>query len=55
MKLKALFWPIVGLTAVAVSIWLLYHELRGISLDDVWDGVAVAHDQSPTAAMVAGS
>ena len=39
MKLKALFWPIVGLTAVAVSIWLLYHELRGISLDDVWDGL----------------
>ena len=40
MKWKALFWPTVGLTAVAVSIWLLYHELRGISLDDVWDGLA---------------
>ena len=39
MKLKDYFWPVVGLAAVAVSIWLLYHELRGISLDDVWDGL----------------
>ena len=40
MKWKDLFWPTVGLAAVAVSIWLLYHELRGISLDDVWEGLA---------------
>jgi hypothetical protein len=40
MKWKDLFWPVVGLAAVAVSIWLLYQELRGISLDDVWDGLA---------------
>ena len=40
MKFKDYFWPVVGLAAVAVSIWLLYHELRGISLDDVWDGLA---------------
>lgn len=29
------FWPVVGLAAVGFSIWLLYHELRGISIDDV--------------------
>ena len=40
MKSKYLFWPTVGLSAVAVSIWLLYYELRGISLDDVRDGIA---------------
>jgi uncharacterized membrane protein YbhN (UPF0104 family) len=39
MKLKDFFWPAVGLAAVAVSIWLLYHEVRGISLDDVWEGL----------------
>jgi uncharacterized membrane protein YbhN (UPF0104 family) len=39
MKLKDLFWPVIGLAAVAVSLWLLYDELRGISLDDVWDGL----------------
>jgi uncharacterized membrane protein YbhN (UPF0104 family) len=37
---KDLFWPVVGLCAVAFSIWLLYHELRGISLDDVIEGLA---------------
>lgn len=28
-------WPAVGLAAVAFSGWLLYHQLRGISLDDI--------------------
>ena len=40
MKLKDLFWPAIGLAAVGVSIWLLYNELRGVSLDDVSDGLA---------------
>jgi len=39
MKLKALVWPTVGLFAVAFSIWLLYHELRGISLEDLGDSL----------------
>jgi uncharacterized membrane protein YbhN (UPF0104 family) len=39
-KLKTYFWPLVGLAAVAFSGWLLYHELRGISLEDVGDGLA---------------
>lgn len=40
MTLKKYLWPVVGLTAVAVSAWLLYHELRGISLDEIGDGLA---------------
>lgn len=36
MKLnKNHLWPIVGLSAVAFSVWWLYHQLSGISLDDV--------------------
>jgi glycosyltransferase 2 family protein len=39
MTLKKIFWPVVGLTAVAVSVWLLVGELRGTSFDDVRDGI----------------
>lgn len=35
MKLKDYVWPVVGLAAVGFSAWLLYHELRGLSLDEV--------------------
>jgi uncharacterized membrane protein YbhN (UPF0104 family) len=35
MKLRKFFWPIVGSAAVIFSIWLLYHELRGVSLDEM--------------------
>lgn len=38
-------WPIIGLAAVGFSIWLLYHELRGISVDDVLKAIA---DIAPT-------
>jgi uncharacterized membrane protein YbhN (UPF0104 family) len=40
MNWRRYFWPAVGLAAVAFSLWLLLDELRGISLDDVWDGIA---------------
>ncbi|MFD1745613.1 YbhN family protein [Rhizobium helianthi] len=30
-------WPIIGLLVVAISIWLLYRELRGLSLEDLGD------------------
>ncbi|WP_353640828.1 lysylphosphatidylglycerol synthase domain-containing protein [Mesorhizobium sp. WSM2239] len=40
MKLKSYLWPVIGLAAVGFSLWLLYHELRGISLEDVGDGLA---------------
>ncbi len=35
-NVKEFIWPIIGLAAVVVSCWLLYRELRGISLADVW-------------------
>jgi glycosyltransferase 2 family protein len=35
MKLKDYVWPVIGLAAVGISVWLLYKELRSISLDDV--------------------
>jgi glycosyltransferase 2 family protein len=40
MKWKSYIWPVIGLSAVAFSAWLLYHELRGISLEDVGDGLS---------------
>ncbi|NGN43467.1 UPF0104 family protein [Mesorhizobium sp. CGMCC 1.15528] len=40
MKLKSYIWPVVGLCAVGFSVWLLYHELRGISVEDVGEGLA---------------
>ncbi|MDI6027682.1 lysylphosphatidylglycerol synthase domain-containing protein [Corticibacterium sp. UT-5YL-CI-8] len=39
MKIKDYIWPAIGLGAVALSVWLLYHEWRGLSLDDVWDSI----------------
>lgn len=32
-------WPLIGLAAVAFSVWLLVGELRHTSLDDVWDSL----------------
>ncbi len=39
MKAKDYIWPIVGVCAVGVSAWLLYRELRSISLEDVLDSL----------------
>ena len=36
---KDYVWPVIGLSAVAFSIWLLVRELRGISLHDVIDSL----------------
>ena len=33
---KEFVWPLIGFAAVIVSGWLLYRELRGLSLADVW-------------------
>lgn len=40
MKGGRYIWPVIGVSAVAFSLWLLYGELRGVSLDDVGDGLA---------------
>ena len=40
MQLKKYFWPVVGIAAVILSLWLLWHEVRGISFGDVWEGLA---------------
>lgn len=39
MKIKDYIWPVIGLCAVAISVWLLYRELRSISLEDVIDSL----------------
>ena len=38
-NVREFIWPVIGLLAVVVSGWLLYRELRGMSLDDVWDSL----------------
>ncbi len=35
-KVREFVWPLIGFAAVLVSGWLLYRELRGLSLADVW-------------------
>ncbi|WP_454287500.1 lysylphosphatidylglycerol synthase domain-containing protein [Rhizobium arsenicireducens] len=39
MTLKKFFWPVIGAATIAVSGWLLYKELRGLSLDDLHDSL----------------
>ena len=39
MNWRRYFWPVIGIAAVLFSLWLLIHELRGISLNDVWAGL----------------
>ena len=36
MNWRKLIWPAIGSIAVVLSVWLLYHELRGLSVVDVW-------------------
>ena len=38
-NVREFIWPVIGLLAVVISGWLLYRELRGMSLDDVWDSL----------------
>ncbi len=40
MRLRSFVWPLVGLCAVCLSLWLLYNEVRGLSLDEVGAGLA---------------
>src|SRR5262245_38962985 len=40
MKLKTIVWPVIGLSAVGFSVWLLYGELRGMSLAELGGSLA---------------
>lgn len=32
-------WPVVGILAVVLSCWLLYHKLRILSISEVWESL----------------
>lgn len=36
-KIFDYLWPLIGITAVVFSFWLLYNEFRGSSISQVWD------------------
>jgi hypothetical protein len=40
MKFTRYVWPAIGLATVCFSVWLLYKEFRGVSLDEVGDSLA---------------
>src|SRR3546814_3889467 len=40
MTLKRYLWPVVGGATIAVCGWLLYKELRGLSLEDLQESLA---------------
>jgi uncharacterized membrane protein YbhN (UPF0104 family) len=40
MKVQKYIWPVVGTLAIVFSIWLLYRELRGVSLADLRDSLS---------------
>lgn len=39
MKLGKLFWPAVGAVAIVFSVWILYHDLKGLSYHDFRDSL----------------
>lgn len=39
MSFKRYMWPVIGLAAAGFSAWLLYGELRNMSLESVWDSL----------------
>jgi len=44
-NVREFIWPVIGLLAVVVSGWLLYNELRGLSLDDLGDSLTAIPTQ----------
>ena len=46
-------WPVVGFVAVGFSFWLLYRELRGSSVKDVWGTLAAIPSHRYGLALVA--
>jgi uncharacterized membrane protein YbhN (UPF0104 family) len=51
-NVREFIWPLIGLAAVVISGWLLYRELRGLSLHDVWESLAAIQPQHYLAAVV---
>ncbi|MCD2184109.1 lysylphosphatidylglycerol synthase transmembrane domain-containing protein [Rhizobium sp. GN54] len=39
MKLGKLFWPMVGAVAIVFSVWILYHDLKGMSFHEFRDSL----------------
>ena len=39
-RLRHLFWPVVGVAAVIFCGWLLYKEIRNLSIETVFDSLA---------------
>lgn len=46
MNFKKYFWAIVGAFTVVVSVWLLYREVRGLSLEELGDSLQAISWQS---------
>jgi uncharacterized membrane protein YbhN (UPF0104 family) len=44
-NVRELVWPAIGLLAVGVSGWLLYRELRHLSLQAVWQSLLAIRDE----------
>lgn len=40
MTFKRYLWPVIGLAAAGFSAWLLYGELRNMSLESLWESLA---------------
>src|SRR5690606_22722425 len=53
VEVRRYIWPVVGIAAVAFSIWLLYHDLRGLSLDELWDSLMAISGRDWLLAIVA--
>ncbi|MHB2266939.1 lysylphosphatidylglycerol synthase domain-containing protein [Aliihoeflea sp. PC F10.4] len=51
--MKNKIWAVVGLCAVAFSIWLLAEELRGTSFDEFWDSFVAISTRDWCLAVVA--
>ena len=39
MRVRDYAWPLIGVTAVIVSTWLLYQEIRNLSVEDIVDSL----------------
>lgn len=52
-NVKEFIWPVIGIAAAVISGWLLYRELRVISLGDVWASLVAIPPHRYALAMMA--